>query len=247
MSFGRSDAGVVISRSARAVLVMLLASACAAPPKSDPESEVAGASPSLEGAIFVDVAPVAGIDFSYFNGMSGEHYFHEVMGGGAALFDYDNDGDLDVYLVQGHLLGRGVTMADAVFPSPDPEPLRDRLYRNDLEVRADGVRRLRFTDVTEESGILSLGYGMGVAAGDYDNDGWTDLYVTNFGHNVLLGTVAMGRSRTLRLNRAPTTHVGRWRRFSWTSIATAGSISMSAITWSSRSPHTRPARAPAVC
>ena len=58
-----------------------------------------------------------------------------------------------------------------------------RLYRNDLEVRPDGTRTLRFTDVTAASGIVTRGYGMGVAAGDIDNDGWIDLYVTGFGRN----------------------------------------------------------------
>jgi hypothetical protein len=118
--------------------------------------------------------------------MSGEHYYNEMMGGGVALFDYDNDGDLDVYLTQGHMQGRGKTMADAFAPVQQEGPLLDRLYRNDLEVSPDGRHILRFTDVTEESAIRADGYGMGVATGDYDNDGWTDLYVTNFGSNLLL-------------------------------------------------------------
>jgi len=118
--------------------------------------------------------------------MSGELYLAEIMGAGAALFDYDNDGDLDVYLVQGGMLGPGKTLADAVFPPPPGRDLRDRLFRNDLVVGEDGERRLRFTDVTEASGIRAQGYGMGVATGDFDNDGFTDLYVTNFGGNQLL-------------------------------------------------------------
>ena len=67
----------------------------------------------------------------------------------------------------------------------EPLPLRGRLYRNDLQIGADGVRTLRFTDVTEQSGLDARGYGMGVAAGDYDNDGCVDLYLTNFGPNQL--------------------------------------------------------------
>ncbi|MEE8522319.1 MAG: VCBS repeat-containing protein, partial [Thermoanaerobaculia bacterium] len=132
--------------------------------------------------IFHDGTAEAGIDFHHFNGMSGKLYFAEVVGGGGALFDADNDGDLDLYLVQGHMLGPyGV---DKALISPRG-PLSDRLYRNDLEVQPDGRRVLRFTDVTEKSGIDGGGYGMGVAAGDYDGDGWIDLYVTHLGANQL--------------------------------------------------------------
>ena len=133
--------------------------------------------------LFVDAAQAAGIDFRHFNGMSGEYYFCEMMGPGGALLDYDNDGDLDVYLVQGQMLGPDKTLDDALFPPPEKPPLRDRLFRNDLKLNADGTPNLRFTDVTVQSGIVSPGYGMGAAAGDIDNDGWIDLYVTNFGKN----------------------------------------------------------------
>ena len=121
--------------------------------------------------------------------MSGEHYFNEMMGGGAALFDFDNDGDLDLYLVQGTMLGRDRSLEDALFPPPKDTPLTDRLYRNDLEPGAGSdASSLHFTDVTTASRIdaTGYGYGMGVATGDFDNDGWTDLYVTNFGSNHLL-------------------------------------------------------------
>jgi len=134
---------------------------------------------------FTDGAKPAGLDFMHFNGMSGEFYLVENLGGGAALFDYDNDGDLDVYLVQGRMLGEGKTLADALFPPRQGDTLTDRLYRNDSVITGDGARILRFTDVTEASGIRAGGYGMGVAAGDMDNDGWTDLYVTNLEANQL--------------------------------------------------------------
>ncbi len=135
--------------------------------------------------IFTDESAAAGLDFVHTNGMSGELYFVEITGPGVALFDFDNDGDLDVYLGQGHMLGAGKTAADATLPVPHPPPFRDRLYRNDLEVGPDGSRRLRFTDVTAASGLDARGYSQGVATGDVDNDGWTDLYITNFGDNQL--------------------------------------------------------------
>src|SRR5437870_3774146 len=81
------------------------------------------------------------------------------------------------------MLGAGKTLADAMFPPRGPLPLRARLYRNDSVVHPDGSRTIRFTDVTEQSGIDARGYGMGVTAGDYNNDGWVDLYITNLGHN----------------------------------------------------------------
>src|SRR2546429_166588 len=81
-------------------------------------------------------------------GMSGGHYFAEMMGSGAALFDYDNDGDLDIFIVQGTMLGPGKTLADARFLPRGPFPLQGRLYRNDTRVNRDGTRTLKFTDVT---------------------------------------------------------------------------------------------------
>jgi hypothetical protein len=96
------------------------------------------------------------------------------MAPGAGLVDYDNDGDLDVFLVQGRSW-------DEHGDAP-----AGRLFRNDLVERPDGARALRFTDVTSHAGIVSREYGMGIAAGDIDNDGCVDLYLTNFGPNRLL-------------------------------------------------------------
>ena len=158
------------------ILVLL---ACLAPAPG-------GAQGTDAGPIFVDAAAASGIDFVHFNGMSGEYYFPEMTGQGAALLDYDGDGDLDAYLVQGSMLGPGKTLQDALVPPVGPLPPSDRLYRNDLAAGADGVLEARFVDVTATSGIAgATGYGMGVATGDYDGDGWTDIYVTNVGANQL--------------------------------------------------------------
>jgi enediyne biosynthesis protein E4 len=151
-----------------------------------------GAAPEAE-EIFSERAKEAGIDFVHFNGMSGARYYPEVMGSGVALFDYDNDGDLDIFLVQGAELGPsvGANLGSNAGPKNEARqsvfqpqlPLRGRLYRNDSIRHADGSCTLKFVDVTEESGIRASGYGMGVAAADFNNDGWVDLYITNFGHN----------------------------------------------------------------
>ncbi len=130
---------------------------------------------------FAERARAVGLDFTHVNGMSGKYYLVEIMGSGVALFDYDGDGDLDVYLVQGRWLGPGAPPGDQAITAPG-----DRLYRNDLGVRGNNGRSLRFTDVTEASGIRANRYGMGVASGDFDNDGRVDLYVTNYGQNQLL-------------------------------------------------------------
>jgi hypothetical protein len=146
---------------------------------------LASIAPGVHGAeLFTDGAKDSGLDFVHFNGMSGEFYLVENLGGGGALFDFDNDGDLDVYLVQGRMLGKGKTLSDALVPPPPDQSLSDRLYRNDL-VNTRGNRQLGFSDVTQASDIRATEYGMGVAAGDYNNDGWTDLYLTNFGNNQL--------------------------------------------------------------
>jgi hypothetical protein len=132
---------------------------------------------------FSEQAEQTGLDFVHFNGMSGEFFYPEHMAPGVAMFDYDNDGDLDVFIVQGQMLGAGKTPSQARFPPRGPLPLKGRLFRNDLEVHADGTRTLRFTDVTDSSGIEATGYGMGVATGDYNNDGCVDLYLTSLGRN----------------------------------------------------------------
>jgi hypothetical protein len=145
----------------------------------------AAALPQPAPVPFVDVSRATGLDFVYFNGMVGELYFVEMMGGGAALLDYDGDGDLDVYLVQGDLLGDD-TLEEALIPVPAPLPLTDRLLRNDGSLDAGGRHQPVFADLTATAGLPAGGYGLGVASADIDNDGFPDLYVSNFGPNRLL-------------------------------------------------------------
>ena len=168
---------------AAAVLAVGLAgcadSPAGAPPPADPAPEAASAGAADARPWFVDRAAEAGLDFVHVTGHAGEFHQPEIMGPGAGLLDYDGDGDLDVYLVQsGYLEGAGM-------PPPAAAELRGRLYRNDLELAADGSRTLRFTDVTAESGIDARAYGMGVAVGDFTNDGCLDLYLTHYGPNQL--------------------------------------------------------------
>ena len=140
------------------------------------------------GDLFVDRATEVGLDFVHVNGASGQFYYPEILPPGVALLDYDNDGDLDAYLVQGRTLGPDPGPADALASSPGARaPSGGRLFRNDLTGGSDGRPVLRFTDATAASGIEAYGYGLGVAAGDGDNGGLVDLYLTNFGPPRLYG------------------------------------------------------------
>jgi enediyne biosynthesis protein E4 len=116
-----------------------------------------------------DVIPpeVSGIRWVHSSGKSREHYLPETTGAGCAFFDYDNDGWMDIYLVNS---------GKCDFFDTQP-PLHNALYRNNR----DGT----FTDVTEKAGVSGGGYGQGVSVGDYDGDGFPDLYVTQYGRNIL--------------------------------------------------------------
>lgn len=117
---------------------------------------------------FVDATQRLGVNFQYQASHTSRKYLLETMGAGVALFDYDNDGRLDIYLVNGAPLG-DPTPKGAV-PQKTGSQYWNRLYHQ----KPDGT----FEDVTEKACLQGTGYGMGVAVGDYDNDGFEDLYVT---------------------------------------------------------------------
>jgi hypothetical protein len=146
---------------------------------------LAPASPGL----FREAAAETGLKANHFNGATGDYYLPEIMGTGVALFDFDGDGDLDVLLMQGDLIVPDQQMKDAKFPPPAGWKPGVRLYRNDLIPSG----KLHFTDVTESSGIHFAGPGMGVAIGDYDNDGRPDIFLTGYGHVALYRNLGGGK------------------------------------------------------
>ena len=124
---------------------------------------------------FVDVTSRLGINFQYRSSHTSRKYLLETMGAGVALFDYDNDGRLDIFLVNGAPLGD--PNPKGTIPQKTGPEYWNRLYHQ----KPDGT----FEDVTQRAGLQGVGYGMGVAVGDYDNDGFEDLYVTAYGGNRL--------------------------------------------------------------
>jgi len=158
---GRFAAGV-------AVALLIEGAIGAAPPRRSPPQ----ATPL---PVFGDVARQAGLDFVHVNGASDQKFLPEIIGGGGLFFDFDNDGWLDVFLVDSGSLADPASARHA----------RHRLYRN----RRNGT----FADVTDASNIRLRNYGMGACAGDIDNDGLIDLYVTSVGPNTLYRNTGGGR------------------------------------------------------
>ena len=170
--------------------------------------DVAAQQKGSSATIFKEVAQQVGLRFQHYNGMNGKFYLPEITGSGSALLDFDNDGDLDVFLVQGNVLEPNTDAAKTLFPWRGSESLRGGLFRNDLTIGKDGRRTLSFTDVTQRSGIVATGYGMGAAAGDINNDGLPDLYLTNLGSNQMY--LNKGDGTFVDVTKASGTDDTRW-------------------------------------
>jgi enediyne biosynthesis protein E4 len=141
-------------------------------------AQQSGSTPDSQKAFpgkFVDITSASGIRFNYLSSHTPKHYLPETMGPGVALFDYDNDGRLDIFLVN------GAPLQDPTPKGSIPQKTGPTYWNRLFHQKPDGT----FEDVTEKAGLQGVGYGMGVAVGDYDNDGYEDLYVTAYGGNKL--------------------------------------------------------------
>ncbi len=147
-------------------LSSLAAAQCAGLPRAF--GQLHASQTQQERILFDSIPPASsGIHWRHVNGRSPQYYLPETTGGGCGFIDYDNDGWMDIYLVNS---------GKSDFYNPNP-PLRNALYRNNR----DGT----FTDVTEKAGVAAGGYGMGIAVGDYDADGFPDLFVAQYGRSIL--------------------------------------------------------------
>ena len=142
----------------------------AAPAKPLATSTASGVQPK-----FVDITAASGVHFQSQASHTTKKYLLETMGSGVALFDYDNDGRLDLFLVN------GAPLNDPTAPGTIPKKTGPKYWNRLYHQRKDGT----FEDVTEKAGLAGTNYDMGVAVGDYDNDGYEDLYVTGYGGNHL--------------------------------------------------------------
>ena len=124
---------------------------------------------------FVDITEASGVRFQHIATHTSKKYLLETMGSGVALFDYDNDGRLDIFLIN------GAPLTDPTPKGTIPQKAGPKYWNRLFHQKSDGT----FEDVTEKAGLEGVGYGMGVAVGDYDNDGYEDLFVTAYGGNKL--------------------------------------------------------------
>jgi hypothetical protein len=173
-----------------------LASGCRSDPTPESREPTTAERSTPDQPWFTDQANDVGLDFVHVNGASGGLFIPEILAPGSALFDFDNDGDLDIFMPQGQRLSAGSG-------GPAPDAPQSRLYRNELQIKADGTRALAFTDVTRESRIQVPGYPMGAAAADVNNDGCVDLFVTGFGRNHLFRNGCDGSFTDIWKDRAP--------------------------------------------
>ena len=158
------------------------------------------AADSAWSATFTDVAAQAGLVHpTVYGGVDRKRFIIETNGSGVALIDADRDGWLDVFVLSGTRLQDGAR-ADQRFDRKDAPT--NRLYRN----KGDGT----FQDVTDRAGLRRTGWASGVCAGDYDNDGWIDLYITYFGQNVLYRNVGQGRFEDVTAAAGLATKGQRW-------------------------------------
>ncbi len=181
MVFDRPSTALILQRSVCAGLLLLWSGvgvSCAQSPSTAataPSPTVSHASGPVVPGSFTDTAAALGVNFTGVASHTSHKYLIETMGSGVAAFDFDNDGRLDLYFVNGAPLTD--PMPKGTVPQKSSPKDWNRLYHQ----RKDGT----FEDVTEKAGLQGVGYGMGVAVGDFDNDGFEDLYVTSYGGNHL--------------------------------------------------------------
>jgi enediyne biosynthesis protein E4 len=162
------EAGAIVGLCLAAALLLSIALRAVA------GSDANQAAPAIPAKL-VDVTSTLGVRFEHAAPHTSKKYLLETMGSGVALFDYDNDGRVDLFLVN------GAEINDPSPPGTIPKKTGPKYWNRLYHQKPDGT----FEDVTEKAGLQGVGYGMGVAAGDYDNDGYEDLYVTAYGGNRL--------------------------------------------------------------
>jgi hypothetical protein len=168
----------LLTVSALITAVTVSLSGCRPDAMSEAQSR---STPSEHSPMFTDITASSGIDFFHDPGKWGSYFMPEIMGGGAVMFDYDSDGDLDIYFVN----GKNSPKSDA----PTNGRTSNRLFRQESNHR--------FTDVTDGSGLDVAGFGMGAAVGDVNNDGRADVYVTNYGSDRLMLNAGNGKFKDI--------------------------------------------------
>src|ERR1700691_116565 len=164
---------------------------------------------------FVDVTMTSGVHFEAQAYHTSKKYLIETMGSGVALFDYDNDGRLDIFLAN------GAPLSDPTAPGTIPQKAGPKDWNRLYHQKQDGT----FEDVTETAGLAGAGYDMGVAVGDYDNDGYEDLYVTGYGGNHLYHNNGNGKFEDV--TEASGTGGGGWSTSSaWVDLDNDGRLDL---------------------